>query len=154
MSRVTFSIWLAELGGIGKSPFASGTVATILVGIPAAYLLAFAPPTWAAVFLLLALFPISCYVSEITERQLDRIDPKEIVIDELLGYLVTVVGFQVNWKSLLIGLILFRLFDIFKPWPVNLLNKETQGGIWIVLDDIGAGCYARLVLWMILSIWS
>lgn len=152
MSRITFSIWLAELGGIGKSPFAPGTAATMLAGIPAAYLLSFAPLIWVVV-ILFCLFLTACYVSEITERQVDRIDPKEIVIDELLGYLVTVAGFPLGWKSLLIGLLLFRLFDIFKPWPVNRLNKETPGGIWVVLDDVGAGCYARCFLWIILAIW-
>lgn len=152
MSRITISIWLAELGGIGKSPFAAGTVASILAGIPAAYLLSFVPLTWVAV-ILLCLFLTACYVSDLTERQSDQVDPKEIVIDELLGYLVTVVGFPLSWKPVLIGLLLFRLFDILKPWPIKLLNKETPGGIWVVLDDVGAGCCARLLLWVILMIW-
>lgn len=152
MSRISISIWLAELGGIGKSPFAPGTVASILAGIPAACLLSFVPLSW-VVIILLCLFLTACYVSDVTERQCECVDPKEIVIDELLGYLITVVGFPLGWKSVLIGLLLFRLFDIFKPWPISLLNKETPGGIWVVLDDVGAGCCARLILWIILAIW-
>lgn len=152
MFRETFSVWLAQLGGIGKAPFAPGTVATVLVGIPAAYLLGHAAMIWAIVAVLV-LFLAACYVAEIAERQADRIDPQEIVIDELVGYLVTVIAFPLSWKSLGSGLLLFRAFDILKPWPVNLLNKDTPGGIWIVLDDVAAGCYAHLIVWVILAIW-
>ncbi|MCK8601448.1 phosphatidylglycerophosphatase A family protein [Desulfoferrobacter suflitae] len=152
MSRVRVSIWLAELGGIGKSPFAPGTVASVLTGIPAAYCLSFIPRAWLAA-VMLCLFVVACYASEIAERHAGRVDPGAIVIDELFGYLVTVIGFPLGWKPILLGLILFRLFDILKPWPIGLLNKEIPGGIWIVLDDAAAGGCARLVLWMTLMIW-
>lgn len=148
----TFSVWLAQLGGIGRSPLAPGTMATLIVGIPAAYLLGHVANKY-SLPAVLVLFLVACYVSEIAERRADRIDPQEIVIDELVGYLVTVIGFPIGWKSLGFGLLLFRAFDILKPWPVNLLNKETPGGAWIVLDDVGAGCYAHALLWVLLAIW-
>jgi len=152
MFRATFCVWLAQLGGIGKSPFAPGTVASVLVGIPAAYLLGHAALIWAFAAVLV-LFLGACYVSEVAESQAGRIDPQEIVIDELVGYLVTVIGFPPGWKSLIFGLLLFRVFDILKPWPISLLNKETPGGIWIVLDDAGAGLCAHLMLWILLTVW-
>jgi phosphatidylglycerophosphatase A len=152
MTLTAISTWLAQLGGVGRCPFAPGTVATILIGIPAALLLGCTATIWSYVLLIL-LFSAACFAAELAERQADRIDPQEIVIDELVGYLVTVIGFPLCWKSLGCGLIFFRIMDIYKPWPVNLLNKETPGGVWIVLDDVGAGLYAHSLLWVTLALW-
>lgn len=152
MFRPTLSVWLAQLGGIGRSPVAPGTMATLAAGVPAAWLVGRLPWIW-AVLILVSLFVIACYVSEMTERQLGLIDPNFIVIDELLGYLVTMIGFAPGLKSLAFGVVLFRFMDIYKPWPVNLLNRASPGGIWVVLDDVAAGCYAHLALWVVLTVW-
>jgi phosphatidylglycerophosphatase A len=152
MSRTTFCLWLAHLGGLGRVPFAPGTVATVVAGIPVAFLLGGTSIHWALV-VVSALVLASCYVSEVAERKANRIDPQEIVIDELAGYLVTVIGFPPDWKTIILGLLLFRIFDILKPWPVSLLNRKTPGGIWVVLDDVGAGVCAHIILWIILAAW-
>jgi phosphatidylglycerophosphatase A len=152
MFLTAMSIWVAQLGGVGRCPIAPGTVSSILIGIPAALLLGCSAAIWSHVSLA-AIFVVACVTAELAERQADRIDPQEIVIDELVGYLVTVIGFPVGWKSILCGLVFFRLMDIYKPWPVNLLNRETPGGVWIVLDDVGAGLYAHSLLWATLALW-
>ena len=87
MSGHSLSVRFAMLGGLGKSPFASGTVATIVAGVPFAYLFG-SIPSGLALLLLLLLFLLGCYVSGQAEKELGRHDAKEIVIDELIGYLV------------------------------------------------------------------
>jgi phosphatidylglycerophosphatase A len=68
-------------------------------------------------------------------------DPQFVVIDEVAGQLITLIGAPVSWKSLLLGFILFRGFDIVKPPPVHQLEHLPEG-TGIVLDDVGAGLYA------------
>ncbi len=74
-------------------------------------------------------------------------DPQFVVVDEVLGMMITFAGVSLNWKSVLAGFILFRLLDIFKPPPCRQMEKLP--GYWgILLDDVGAGIYARLLLWI------
>jgi phosphatidylglycerophosphatase A len=72
-------------------------------------------------------------------------DPQFVVIDEVVGQLITLIAVPVSWKSLLLGFILFRGFDIVKPPPVRQLEHLTEG-TGIVLDDVGAGLYALALM--------
>jgi phosphatidylglycerophosphatase A len=76
-------------------------------------------------------------------------DPQFIVIDEVAGQLVALIGVPLGWKSFLAGLILFRVFDILKPPPVRQLERLPEG-IGIVVDDLGAGLYALVVIHLLL----
>jgi phosphatidylglycerophosphatase A len=76
-------------------------------------------------------------------------DPQFVVIDEVAGQLITLIAVPVSWKSLLLGFILFRGFDIVKPPPVRKLEHLPEG-IGIVLDDVGAGLYALVIMQMAL----
>jgi len=76
-------------------------------------------------------------------------DPQFVVIDEVAGQLITLVAIPVSWKSLLLGFILFRGFDIVKPPPVRQLEHLPEG-VGIVLDDVGAGLYALVVMQLVL----
>ena len=76
-------------------------------------------------------------------------DPQFVVIDEVAGQLITLIAVPVSWKSLLLGFILFRGFDIVKPPPVRQL-EHLPGGIGIVLDDVGAGLYALVIMQVVL----
>ena len=80
----------------------------------------------------------------IIDYELGRIDPGEVVIDELCGYLVAMTGHGVNFVSILSGFLLFRLFDIWKPWPIRSLEKKLPGGAGIMADDVLAGIYANV----------
>ncbi|WFP51282.1 phosphatidylglycerophosphatase A [Methylomonas sp. EFPC3] len=69
-----------------------------------------------------------------------------IVWDEIAGFLVTMLGVALSWQSLLVGFVLFRLLDILKPWPIKWLDRNVDGGLGIMLDDIAAGAIACLIL--------
>ena len=73
-------------------------------------------------------------------------DHPGIVWDEFAGMFVTMIAVPVTWISVLAGFLLFRLFDIWKPWPIGLLDKRVSGGLGIMLDDILAGVFAAVVL--------
>jgi phosphatidylglycerophosphatase A len=73
-------------------------------------------------------------------------DPSGVVWDEIVGYLVAMTFAPVGWQWMLIGFVLFRFFDILKPWPVSWADKKLHGGFGIMLDDVVAGLYAGLVL--------
>ena len=76
-------------------------------------------------------------------------DPQHVVIDEVAGQLITLVGAPLHWKALLAGLILFRVFDMWKPVPVRNLEKLPEG-TGIVLDDVAAGVYGLIVMQLLL----
>ncbi len=76
-------------------------------------------------------------------RESGKEDPQTVVIDEVAGQMIALVALPVTWKSLLVSLILFRVFDIVKPPPLRRLEK-LPGGLGIVMDDVAAGVYARL----------
>ena len=77
-------------------------------------------------------------------------DPQQVVIDEVAGQLLTLAAAPLAWKPLLAGFVLFRAFDILKPWPIRRLEKLPEG-VGIVLDDLGAGIYAFIVLQLLLQ---
>jgi phosphatidylglycerophosphatase A len=79
-------------------------------------------------------------------------DPSHVVIDEMAGQMLTLIAAPVRWKTLLMGFILFRCFDILKPPPLRALERLPDG-IGIMLDDLGAGLYALLVLAVVLKLW-
>ncbi len=82
-------------------------------------------------------------------RALGKEDPSHVVIDEVAGQMVAFIGAPLNWKCLLAGLILFRAFDITKPFPIRRLEHLPEG-TGIMLDDIGAGLYALAVMQLLL----
>jgi phosphatidylglycerophosphatase A len=82
-------------------------------------------------------------------RASGRKDPQHVVIDEVAGQMLTLIGAPVNWKATLAGFILFRAFDMTKPWPIRKLEKLPEG-TGIVVDDLGAGVYALIILQLLL----
>ena len=83
-----------------------------------------------------------------TARFVKKKDPGIVVVDEVLGQWVTLAGATIlNWKALLAGFLLFRLFDIWKPWPVRKLESLPEG-TGIVSDDLAAGLYGALILYI------
>ena len=138
------SHFIAFGGGAGLSPRAPGTVGS-LVGLPLYLLLApLAPVTY--VLLVLALFALGVWASARTERDLGVHDHPGIVWDEVVGMLVTLFQAPLAWPWLLAGFALFRLFDIWKPFPIGWLNARLKGGWGIMLDDLAAGVGAAACL--------
>ena len=93
----------------------------------------------------------SVWVSSGAQRLFGGKDPQKITIDEVAGMLVTVAFHQFTWITAIAGFVLFRIFDIAKPFPIRRVEK-LSGGWGIVLDDILAGVYANLSLWIVLIV--
>lgn len=138
-------VHLLSLGfGSGLSPIAPGTFGTLVgVGI---YLLVMAFPfVW---YLLLTLIAALCgiYLCEQTSRALQVSDHPAIVWDEIVGYLITMMFAPMGWQWIIAGFVLFRLFDILKPWPIGLLDRRIKGGAGVMLDDVVAGLFSACCL--------
>lgn len=137
--------------GAGTIRAAPGTFGT-LVAIPFYLLLqhlslSFYVPGVAILFL------AGIWVCDVTSRDLGVKDHPGIVIDEITGYLVTMAAAPSGWLWVLCGFVLFRLFDIWKPWPISLIDRKVGGGTGIMLDDVVAGIFALLILQMIALVY-
>jgi phosphatidylglycerophosphatase A len=139
---------LATVAGLGFVPATPGTFGT-LAGPPVFwYLSRFSPAVY--LFLTAALFLVGVAVSDRAERILGRPDDPRVVIDEVVGYLVTMTAMPPTAWTMLLGFMLFRVFDIAKPWPCRALDRRVHGGLGIMIDDVMAGVYAWAVLRLIM----
>jgi phosphatidylglycerophosphatase A len=143
---------IASNGGLGYAPFASGTFGT-LAGIPCFYYLSRLTVPLQLLSLLAILF-LSFWASEHAGKIYCEADDGRIVIDELLGYLVTVAFLPFSWSTALLGFLWFRLFDIIKPPPAGWFDREMKNGIGVTMDDLVAGVYALITLRLCLAIFS
>ena len=130
--------------GSGKAPVAPGTFGT-LVGIPA-YLLLQPLATYIYVAIVAGLFGVGVWLCHVTERDLGVHDHPGIVWDEIVGYLITMFMAPAGWVWMAAGFLLFRLFDIWKPFPIRQIECRIQGGFGNMLDDALAAVYAWVVL--------
>lgn len=130
--------------GSGAAPVAPGTFGT-LAAVPLYLVL---QPLGLPLYLLslLLVFVIGIAICEKTSRDLGVHDHPGIVWDEIAGYLVTMAGAPFGWYWMVTGFLLFRGFDIFKPWPIGWADRRVTGGLGIMLDDCLAGVYAWLCL--------
>jgi phosphatidylglycerophosphatase A len=137
--------WIAFGLGSGLVPRAPGTFGT-LAGVPLYWLLSPLPlVTYLGV--VATLFGLGIWACRRTARYLGGQDPGAIVWDEVVGYLAAMTAAPAGWAWVLAGFILFRLFDIWKPWPIRWLDQHLRGGLGIMLDDLAAGVLTWLVLW-------
>jgi phosphatidylglycerophosphatase A len=142
---------LLALGfGSGLVPVAPGTAGT-LAALPL-YLLAQGLALPAYIALVGALFLTGIPVCAWTARRLRVHDHPAIVWDEICGYLVTMTGAPRGWPWLLAGFVLFRLFDIAKPWPIRACDRRIGGGFGIMLDDLLAGLLAACLLQVVMRL--
>lgn len=143
--------WLAFGFGSGLAPKAPGTFGT-LAAIPIVLLLAdVSLPVYAIICLVMCVTGI--FICDYSAKQLGVHDHPGIVWDEIAGFCIAMLGFSVNWYNLLIAFILFRIFDILKPWPIKWADKQVNGGLGIMLDDIIAGIFAWLGLYGVHWLW-
>ncbi len=130
--------------GSGLSPKAPGTMGT-LAAIPL-YLLLMNLPLTGYLLAVLLISVAGIWICGESSRRLGVHDHGGIVWDEFAGFLLTMTAAQQGWAWIVLGFALFRLFDIWKPWPVRVADRQLHGGLGIMLDDILAGIYAWLVL--------
>lgn len=139
----------------GNAPVAPGTFGT-LVGIPLYFILSFlnTPSRWPYFCLcLVALIIFAIWIAENAVAILKADDPGCVVIDEIAGFMVTMTGIEFSLKSVILGFLLFRFFDILKPFPVKYLEENIPGGAGVVLDDVAAGIMAHIVLAITLAVF-
>ena len=133
---------------IGTIPVAPGTFGS-LIGLPLCLLLS-RLTFLQSVMIILAFILFAVGIASAAEKILKQKDPGQIVIDEIAGLLVTFAGLPFNLKTALAGFIIFRMFDILKPFPIRILDRRMGGGSGVVLDDVVAGIYANLFLRLVI----
>lgn len=148
-SRPAPPLWAMAIGtffGAGLSPRAPGTVGSLASLALWAPLVLLDTSWWLRVAVATAVFLLGTLASAAIVRARGAEDPQIVVIDEVAGMGITLVVAASNPWSLGLGFAFFRLFDIWKPWPVRLADRRVKGGVGVMLDDVLAGLYALLAL--------
>ncbi|NNK97887.1 MAG: phosphatidylglycerophosphatase A [Xanthomonadales bacterium] len=137
--------------GSGLSPVAPGTMGT-LVAIPFVFALKGLGETgfWIALVLL---FLLGVQLCGRVSQKLGVHDHGGIVWDEMVGYWLAVAFVPLQWEWLLVGFLLFRFFDIVKPWPIRQLDKKVSGGFGIMIDDVVAALFAVILMGVFQYLW-
>jgi phosphatidylglycerophosphatase A len=153
---LTHPVYCLAFGfGLGLSPKAPGTFGT-LAAIPLYWLMADLPIILYG--LLVILFTaVGVYLCGETARAMHKHDHPGIVWDEVVGFLITMFPLSFDWRALILGFVLFRFFDIVKPWPIGVIDRGVKGGLGIMLDDIIAGVMAAIVsgvAWYYLNVYQ
>jgi len=141
---------LATAAGIGYIPVAPGTCGSI-AGLLVWWLLPGSPAIQLTV--IAALFLLGSWSGSVAERHFGTTDPGPVVIDEVMGTIVTLFMNPVGWIGATVGFLLFRASDIVKPYPANRL-EHLPGGMGIMADDFMAAVYANLALRAMLASWN
>ncbi|HTA65438.1 MAG TPA: phosphatidylglycerophosphatase A [Xanthomonadaceae bacterium] len=136
--------WIASGFGSGFSPRAPGTVGTIVALLPWWWLRMLPLSYYVAV--IVVAFVVGAWASSWVVRRSGVQDPQVVVWDEFVGVWIALVAAPAGWIWMLGGFALFRLFDIWKPWPVSWADDEVGGGLGVMLDDVFAGFYALIAL--------
>ena len=139
-------VLLATGFGSGLSPAAPGTVGTLASLL---LFLVLADTTWPLLLICLAGFIAGMWICQKTSDRLGVHDHGGIVWDEFVGMWLTLLWVPLSLTTIVLGFVLFRLFDILKPWPIGPLDKRVHGGLGIMLDDVIAGLFANLCLQVI-----
>lgn len=147
--------WLACGFGSGLAPLAQGTFGSLAAIMPW-LLLRTLPLSWYLLAIGLA-FAVGVWACGIAGRALGVDDHRSIVWDEFVGMWIALIPIMVpvlwaSWSSVVIGFALFRLFDVWKPWPIRHLDSHLKGGLGVMADDVVAGLFAAIVLAVLLRL--
>jgi len=145
-------VWLAEGLGLGRIPVAPGTFGTLL-GIPLYLALSDLLPWYLYLLVILAAMPVHAWICAAGARAYGVGDPGGVVWDEVVGMLIALTAAPPGWAAIVAGFILFRAFDILKPFPIGWLDARIRGGWGIMLDDVVAGFYALAILQLLVHGW-
>jgi len=124
-----------------KAPGTFGTAAAVLFYLPLQYL-----SIWLYLGFIVVTFVLGVWLCDRASKALGVHDHGGIVWDEFVGYWITMIAAPAGWVWMLVGFLLFRLFDIWKPWPIKVADNVIEGGFGIMIDDVLAGIYALICL--------
>jgi phosphatidylglycerophosphatase A len=141
-------VLLAAWGPCGYAPLAPGTAGT-LGAIPLFWLLR-ALPLPVYLLTVVAFIALASHAAHRAGPYWKVTDASPIVIDEVAGYLVTMAAVPWSWPAAIAGFVLFRVFDVVKPWPASYFDARVKNGFGVVMDDVAAGVWA----WMALQLLS
>ena len=131
--------------GSGLAPKAPGTFGTI-AAIPLVCVLAYSTSLSGYILVTLVASIVGIWLCGKTAKDMMVHDDSSIVWDEIAGLLITMIAVPLSWQTLLLGFVLFRLFDILKPWPISYLDARVHGGFGIMIDDVLAGFFALILM--------
>ena len=147
MLKINFNTIFVSVFGIGFIPIASGTFGS-LAGLLIGYILYLI--NFNLFFIIIPfLFVLGIIASNTYQKQTGEKDSSIIVIDEVVGQLIAMIFVVDNLILVLCSFIIFRIFDIFKPWPASYADKKMDGGLGVMLDDVFAGIYAAILIYLI-----
>jgi phosphatidylglycerophosphatase A len=146
------ALFVATGANVGKIPFAPGTFGSLL-GLMICFLLSLTSVPVAAMAAIVLIL-VSVWASEHAEKIMGKKDPGSVVIDEVAGMVITMVGIPFGPLTATSGFILFRLLDIIKPPPVRFFQDDLPGGAGIVMDDVAAGIIANILLQVICLVFG
>jgi phosphatidylglycerophosphatase A len=136
---------IATGGGIGLLPGAPGTWVS-LAALPCAWAIRSLGGSGALAAAAVLAFALGCWAAARVVRASGRSDPGAIVIDEIAGQWLVLLAAPLDWRAYAAAFLLFRLFDIVKPWPIRAIERRVAGGLGVMLDDIAAAIYAVALL--------
>lgn len=142
--------FLASGFGSGMSPVAPGTMGT-LMALPFWFLFATYLPLWAYILIILVSAIFGIVICQKASDELGVHDHGGIVWDEFVGLWITLLFAPVSWTSAILGFLIFRFFDVLKPWPIKVADQKVSGGFGIMIDDIIAGIFSLIALQIILK---
>ena len=154
------NIMFLSMFAIGQSKYAPGTVASFITSLIFIFLFNFQINILFLIISVCLIFIYSVYAIDLFENLFSEIDSREIVIDEFIGQaipILTIYGFlerqDIGYFIIysFISFILFRFFDIIKPYPINIIDRNMKNGFGVVLDDVVAGIYSSLIVLFIIS---
>ncbi|HEY6617072.1 MAG TPA: phosphatidylglycerophosphatase A [Vicinamibacterales bacterium] len=137
-------LFIATCGYLGYVPVAPGTFGS------AAGLVVLAAVRWSGspaleLTVIILLFAVGVWSANAAERHFGGVDPAPVILDEVVGMLITLAFLPVNITGAIVGFLLFRLFDVVKPWPANRL-EALHGGLGVMADDAMAGVYGNVAM--------
>jgi phosphatidylglycerophosphatase A len=143
---------IATLFGVGRLPRAPGTWAS-LVALPLGWALVVGGGVPALIAAILALCALGIWAGGRHARDIGSADPSSVVVDEVVGQWIALIGAPLHPLAYLLAFALFRAFDIAKPWPISWFDRRVGGGVGIMADDVAAGLCALVVLQVALAAW-
>ena len=142
--------WIAIGFGSGLAPKAPGTFGT-LVAVPL-YLLMNELLMWQYLAVVALATGIGIWICGVAARQMGVHDDPSIVWDEIVGFLITMIAVPPGWIWIVVGFVLFRFFDIAKPWPIRVIDRRVSGGMGIMMDDVLAGVFALVSIHILIAV--